>query len=340
MSIANLLLFAGIYAVAVASPGPGIAALVARVLVRGPVGIGAFIAGFVVGDLVWFGVAAAGMALLARSLAVAFVVLKYAGAVYLAVLAWKAWTAPLEPIETERVDADGRIRLFFCGLVLTLGNPKVILFFLALLPGVVDLDRLTLLGFAEIGAVLSAVLCAYAGAADRARRVFTSIRARRAINRSAGTVMAGAAVAIATRRASREGGWNVGLRKIVADEQEWDITSLGAGIGEAVAEVEARGVAPALSVAVMREDRMTCVSAIDRHDGDFGCCQKAADLFLRLGGWNRTETTDRQCRFEDRDRRCHRGTRLFEPVYERLEMGTRWRIATIADASMNITAHR
>ncbi|KQP28897.1 LysE family translocator [Methylobacterium sp. Leaf100] len=203
MSIANLLLFAGIYAVAVASPGPGIAALVARVLARGPVGIGAFIAGFVVGDLVWFGVAAAGMALLARSLAVAFVVLKYAGAVYLAVLAWKAWTAPLEPIETERVDADGRIRLFFCGLVLTLGNPKVILFFLALLPGVVDLDRLTLLGFAEIGAtivvVLSAVLCAYAGAADRARRVFTSIRARRAIDRSAGTVMAGAAVAIATR---------------------------------------------------------------------------------------------------------------------------------------------
>ncbi|MCJ2082124.1 LysE family translocator [Methylobacterium sp. J-090] len=203
MSIANLILFAGIYAVAVASPGPGIAALVARVLARGTGGIGAFIAGFVVGDLVWFGVAAAGLALLARSLAVAFVVLKYAGAAYLAVLAWKAWTAPVEPVETARVAADGRIRLFLGGLVLTLGNPKVILFFLALLPGVVDLDHLTPLGFAGIGAtivvVLSTVLAAYAAAAARARRVFTSVRARRAINRGAGTVMAGAAVAVATR---------------------------------------------------------------------------------------------------------------------------------------------
>ena len=203
MSIANLILFAGVYAVAVASPGPGIAALVARVLARGTGGIGAFIAGFVVGDLVWFGVAAAGMALLAQSLTVAFVALKYAGAVYLAALAWKAWTAPLEPIETKRVDADGRIRLFFGSLVLTLGNPKVILFFLALLPGVVDLEHLTFLGFAGIGAtivvVLGTVLAAYAAAAARARRVFTSVRARRAINRGAGTVMAGAAVAIATR---------------------------------------------------------------------------------------------------------------------------------------------
>jgi threonine/homoserine/homoserine lactone efflux protein len=38
--------------VAVASPGPGIAALVARVLAHGTGGIAAFIAGFVVGDLV------------------------------------------------------------------------------------------------------------------------------------------------------------------------------------------------------------------------------------------------------------------------------------------------
>ena len=43
MSISSLILFAAIYAVAVAAPGPGIAALVARVLARGTEGIGAFI---------------------------------------------------------------------------------------------------------------------------------------------------------------------------------------------------------------------------------------------------------------------------------------------------------
>ncbi len=203
MSISSLILFAAIYAVAVASPGPGIAALVARVLARGTVGIGAFIGGFVIGELFWFGIAAGGVALLADSLAVVFVVLKYVGALYLAVLAWKAWTAPVDGITGAPFGGDSPVRAFLGGLVITLGNPKVILFFLALLPGLVDLDRLTASGFAEIGItlvlVLSGILSAYAAAAARARRIFTSVRARRAIQRGAGTVMASAAVAIATR---------------------------------------------------------------------------------------------------------------------------------------------
>lgn len=203
MTLSGLALFAAIYAVAAASPGPGIAALVARVLARGTGGIGAFIAGFVVGDLVWFGVAAGGVALVAQSLAVAFVALKYAGALYLAFLAWKTWTARTDRIAAAPMDGENRVRLFLGGLALTLGNPKVILFFLALLPSVVDLGHLQALGFGEIGAtiviVLSAVLSVYALAAARARRIFTSPRARRAINRTSGTVMAGAAVAVATR---------------------------------------------------------------------------------------------------------------------------------------------
>lgn len=203
MSTANLLLFAAIYAVAVASPGPGIAALLARVLARGTGGVGAFITGFVVGDLIWFGVAACGMAAVAQSLAAAIVALKYAGALYLSVLAWKAWTAPVGRVEVAPMEGEGRGRLFLGGVLLTLGNPKVILFFLALLPGVIDLDHLSVIGMIEIGAtivvVLSAVLSAYVVAAARARRLCTSERARRVMQRGAGTVMAGAAVAVATR---------------------------------------------------------------------------------------------------------------------------------------------
>ena len=62
--IAHLVVFAAIYAAAVASPGPGIAALVARVLAEGTRGNGAFVAGFIVGDLIWFAVAG-GFALVA-----------------------------------------------------------------------------------------------------------------------------------------------------------------------------------------------------------------------------------------------------------------------------------
>jgi len=66
-----------------------------------------------------------------------------------------------------------------------------------------QLDTLSFSGFVEIAAVivivLAAVLGAYALAAARARRLFTSSRAVRAINRGTGVVMAGAAVAVATR---------------------------------------------------------------------------------------------------------------------------------------------
>ena len=54
MSLYGLSVFALVYMLAVASPGPGVAAIVARVLGRGTHGIPAFIAGFLVGDLIWF----------------------------------------------------------------------------------------------------------------------------------------------------------------------------------------------------------------------------------------------------------------------------------------------
>ena len=87
-------------------------------------------------------------------------------------------------------------------MAINLGNPKVIVLF-ALLPTVVDLASLTLLGFAELAALVtviaSTVLTAYAAAAARARRLFTSPRACRLINRGSGIAMAGAAVGVAAR---------------------------------------------------------------------------------------------------------------------------------------------
>jgi threonine/homoserine/homoserine lactone efflux protein len=79
----------------------------------------------------------------------------------------------------------------------------VIFFFLALLPMVVDLESLTVPAALEIAvliaAILSAVLGGYALLAAFGRRFITSPRAVRIVNRSGGTMMAGAAVAIATR---------------------------------------------------------------------------------------------------------------------------------------------
>ena len=111
------------------------------------------------------------------------------------------------PVEARAKAAENalehRCRLFLAGLALTLGNPKVMVFYLALLPTILDLSRVTLWGFAELVcvtlSVLGLVFAAYALAAAQARRLFTSPRALRALNRATGAAMAGAAVAIAAR---------------------------------------------------------------------------------------------------------------------------------------------
>ena len=204
MTIYGLLTFCAVYALAVAAPGPGVAAVIARGLAHGLKGTPAFIAGFMVGDLVWFAIAATGLAALAKTAATAFVVIKWAGVAYLLYLAWKLWTAPAERVEVA--GSDGRQhgwRAFIASLMLTLANPKAILFFLALLPTVIDLASMNLVRFVEISAamcvVLPAVLGAYAFLAARARELFTTPKAVRRLNRSSGVAMAGAAVVVATR---------------------------------------------------------------------------------------------------------------------------------------------
>lgn len=204
MSLSGLLVFAATYLMATASPGPGIAALVARVLARGTTGVPWFIAGFVSGDLVWLSIATAGLAVLAQSFAMLFLAIKYAGAAYLLFLAIRLWTGPASGTGLERpAQPETGARLYLAGLSVSLGNPKVIAFFLALLPTVVRLETLNLTGFLEIAGlsivILSVVLASYALAASRARRLFTSPRAVRRLNRGTGVVMAGAAVAVATR---------------------------------------------------------------------------------------------------------------------------------------------
>lgn len=207
MSLYGLLVFAAVYLLAVASPGPGVAAVIARSLARGTRGAPAFIAGFLVGDLIWFTFAATGLAALAQTAQTLFIVVKYAGAAYLLYLAYKLWTAPVvtsDSIAQSALDRGQKpLQLFLGSLTLTLANPKTIIFFMALLPTVVHLEQLTLVGFVEIvltiAIVLPFTLGAYAVLADRARRMFKSATAVRRINRGTGAAMACAAVAVATR---------------------------------------------------------------------------------------------------------------------------------------------
>jgi threonine/homoserine/homoserine lactone efflux protein len=205
MSWYGLATFCAVYFLAVATPGPGIAAVISQGLSRGWSGAPAFIAGFVVGDLIWFCGAALGLSALAQTAHTAFLVVRYLGALYLLYLAYKLWTAPARPMTEagESAAVKGPRGLFWGSLTLTLSNPKPMLFFLALLPTVVNLERLNAYGHLEIAAailvILPATLGGYVLLAARARRWLRSPRAVKIVNRGSGTLIAAAAVAVATR---------------------------------------------------------------------------------------------------------------------------------------------
>jgi len=203
MHMTAILIFALGVGFAMASPGPAVAALLAQVLGRGRQGAAAFCAGLILGDVVWFSAAMFGLAALLETAQPVFLALKYGGAAYLLFLAWRLWTAPIAaPAEAVVAPGPGWRRLAG-GLMLTLGNPKTMVFYVALAPALVDTAHLTATYFALLVAVLAvvytAILTIYVVLAARARRLLGSPRAMRRVNRAAGTLLAGAAVAVATR---------------------------------------------------------------------------------------------------------------------------------------------
>lgn len=141
--------------------------------------------------------------MVAQTFHFAFVVVKWVGVVYLAWLAWKMWTAPVEAKEGTLPREDPPAKLFFAGMAVTLGNPKIMMFYLALLPTIIDLGSVSMVGWVELTATMAVVLVAidltWVLAASQARKLLRSKRAMKIANRISAGTMAGAAAAIAAR---------------------------------------------------------------------------------------------------------------------------------------------
>jgi len=203
LTFASLLIFAAALFVAAGSPGPSVAALVARVISKGFRDVFPFLLALWIGEAVWLSFAVFGLAVVAQTFHFAFVLVKWAGVAYLAYLAWKMWTAPVEAREGEMPREDSPLKLFLAGMAVTLGNPKVMMFYLALLPTIIDLASVTLVGWLELTLTMVVVLVSvdltWALAASQAGRLLKSPRAMKIANRISAATMAGAAAAIAAR---------------------------------------------------------------------------------------------------------------------------------------------
>jgi threonine/homoserine/homoserine lactone efflux protein len=192
-------------AVAAAIPGPGMTALVARSVSSGALTGFAMLGGLILGDLTYLSFAVFGLAVLAKSFSAVFIVVKWGAVIYLCYLAWQFWTADHQSLEA--VQAPKTKALMAAGLsgyTITLGNPKTIAFYLALLPVIIDLEMITVHTWGVILIPLTAAVLVCVGAvfilgAIAVRHLLSSKNAQKLLHRGAATAMLMAAGSMVAR---------------------------------------------------------------------------------------------------------------------------------------------
>ncbi|MGB0864964.1 MAG: LysE family translocator [Granulosicoccaceae bacterium] len=190
--------------IAAAIPGPGITALVARSVSSGAMAGFSMLLGLILGDLCYLSFAVFGLSLLAQSFSGLFVAIRWASIAYLCFLAWQFWHAQHHNLDSKAQRPLDLLSSAVSGLSITLGNPKTIAFYLALLPAVIDLESVSFFSWASVLVPLTiAVLLVVGGvfvlAALAVRRSLSSERAQRILHRGAAAAMASAAGSLAVR---------------------------------------------------------------------------------------------------------------------------------------------
>ncbi len=185
------------------SPGPGLAAVLSRTFGFGKAAGFRTVAGMVPVDIVFLLLAMAGLSAVAALMGPLFMIVKYAAAAYLVWLGIKAWRHAGDSIEMQGKEAAGAWRDFGIGALVTLGNPKAIMFYSALLPTFFDVTQMGLTDFIIVSLLIAAVLFTVYGGyillADRSRGLFQSVKARSRLDRGIGAMLIGSGVLVTTR---------------------------------------------------------------------------------------------------------------------------------------------
>lgn len=161
--------------------------------------------GLLLGMVVILSISFAGLGAVLLASSLAFEVLKYFGAAYLIYLGIKTWRDSGGGIETEgRPDADNAWTRFRIGVLVSLSNPKAILFGVAFFPQFIDHNQ-PMAGQAAILlstfiVIETAWMCVYAGGGARLARWLRQGRRMRWFNCAAGTAFIGAGLMLGAFR--------------------------------------------------------------------------------------------------------------------------------------------
>ncbi|MDO8876307.1 MAG: LysE family translocator [Pseudolabrys sp.] len=139
---ATLLAFAAVATGLVLTPGPNTLYMLSRAITQGPVAGLISLAGVVTGFFFYMFAAAFGLTAIVFAVPYAYDALRFAGVVYLIWLAIDAIRpGGKSPFQIKNLPVASPRRLYAMGLLTNLLNPKIAIFYLALLPSFVDPER-------------------------------------------------------------------------------------------------------------------------------------------------------------------------------------------------------
>jgi threonine/homoserine/homoserine lactone efflux protein len=195
--------FVGVSALVIVTPGQDTALTVRNSLAGGRAAGIATAVGVALGQAVWTTATSAGVAAVLLASQPAFAALRVVGVAY---LGWLAFTAFRDALRRDGHDApptSARVttaRALRQGLVSNLGNPKMVVFFMSLLPQFAP--RGSFLAMLALGLVFCGLtltwLSLYAVAVERFGRILRRSPVRRALDAITGTVFAALGVRLAT----------------------------------------------------------------------------------------------------------------------------------------------
>lgn len=194
----ELLPFCAVAAVLVVTPGPDMALVARNALVAGRAAVPVTVLGICAGIVVHALAAAIGLSALLQASATAYAAVKIAGGVYLVYLGVQAWRASFrDEAESEwmlgptrRFAGGGAFRQGFVSNVL---NPKLVVFFISVLPGFTSPDGSFFVQVVVLGVAFEALtliwLLGYGAAVARVGEAMRTPRVRHFLERLSGTVL-------------------------------------------------------------------------------------------------------------------------------------------------------
>lgn len=196
ITIIQLLTFIFAVFIFIMTPGPGVFATIAKAMNKGSWSALPLAIGLAAGDTIYMTFSAYGLSALATNFNTLFTAVKFVGAAYLFYLAYKMWTnvpPEISSNSSQAVEKKDGLKSITSGFLISISNPKVILFYLSLLPSFFPVQNLTGLDVVVLSAVI--FTCAiigmmiYAVMAGYAQQRLKSQKSRQKFNRVGASFM-------------------------------------------------------------------------------------------------------------------------------------------------------